>query len=467
MTTPVEQPTTTTDLVSLDALGAAGPYHARTRETITDTTGAAIAELSIVPPLFVNRTISAQRKVAPLSIDERRRALAHAAEIFRDGVIAGLGYDDYVALASRVAGLPIQVTRAGADDVASSLAGAFSAVQWARPAGTADDWRDERTQVGSGVWVRRGEIFAVHAAGNHPAVHGAWPQALALGYRVAVRPSRREPFTGHRVVTALRQAGFRAEDVVYLPTDYAGADEIIRSADLSMVFGGQDVVDKYAADPTVFANGPGRTKILITADQAWQDHIDTIVDSIAAAGGMACQNASAVLYEGDPGPLAEAIGERLATMEPLPISDPAAVLPTMPVEQAAAMAQFVADRAGESTPVLGADQVVADLGNGYAALRPSVYVLTKPVAATINTELPFPCVWVSGWSRDDGVAVLRDSLVLNVMTDDATLIDELLAEPTIANVYVGDVPTYYMAPNMPHDGYLAEFLMRSKGVIRR
>ena len=119
----------------------------------------------------------------------------------------------------------------------------------AQPVGAAFDWREERTRDGSAVWARRGEVFAVHASGNAPGVHGLWLQALALGYRVVIRPSRREPFTGHRLIHALRQAGFRNEDVVYLPTDYAGADEIIRSADLAMVYGGQDVVDKYAARP--------------------------------------------------------------------------------------------------------------------------------------------------------------------------------------------------------------------------
>ena len=102
-----------------------------------------------------------------------------------------------------------------------------------------------------------GDVFAVLASGNAPGVHALWPQALALGYRVAVRPSRREPFTGHRLVYALRQSGFRDQDAVFLPTDYAGADELIAAADLAMVYGGQDVVDKYADDPTVFVNGPG------------------------------------------------------------------------------------------------------------------------------------------------------------------------------------------------------------------
>ena len=165
---------------------------------------------------------------------------------------------------------------------------------------------------------------------------------------------------------------------MYLPTDHGGADEIIRSADLAMVYGGQDVVDKYAIDPTVTVNGPGRTKILITADRDWRDYLDLIVDSIANLGGMACVNTTAVLYEGDPAPLAEAIAERLATIEPLPTEDERAILPTQPVDKAQALANYLATKAAGTTPLLGADQVVAAVGDGYAALRPAVHLLAEP-----------------------------------------------------------------------------------------
>ncbi|TDV56044.1 hypothetical protein CLV71_102105 [Actinophytocola oryzae] len=61
------------------------------------------------------------------------------------------------------------------------------------------------------MWTRRGEVFAVHAAGNRPAVHFGWLAALAAGRRVAVRPSRREPFTSHRLVSALRVSSVERE----------------------------------------------------------------------------------------------------------------------------------------------------------------------------------------------------------------------------------------------------------------
>src|SRR5271163_5111831 len=392
-----------TDLIAIDALGPDGAYRTRNREPVMTTDGVAVAELSMAPPLYVSRAISAQRGVRPLPAREREAALAKAADAFSNGVIAGLDFDAYTIAASRISGVPISVTRTGARSVADGVASAFGAVQAARPTGAALDWHEESTRHGGAVWARRGEAFAVLASGNGPGVHGLWPQALALGYRVAVRPSRREPLTAHRLIHALREAGFRPEDVAYLPTDHRGADEITRAADLAMVYGSQDVVDRYDNDPTVLVNGPGRAKIVITADQDWRDYLDVITDSIANLGGIACVNTTAVLYEGDPAPLAHAIGERLSAIPVLPTEDERAILPTQNVEQATALANYFAATSAGTTPVLGADQVVAALTDGCAALRPAVHLMSKPEVTKLNVELPFPCVWVSPWSRSDGI----------------------------------------------------------------
>ena len=241
---------------------------------------------------------------------------------------------------------------------------------------------------------------------------------------------------------------------------------MIRSADLAMVYGSHGVVDKYANDPTVFVNGPGRAKILITAEHDWRDYLDVITDSIANLGGVACVNATAVLYEGDPAPLADAIAERLSAIAVLPTEDERAILPTQNMDEATALASYLATVAVGTRPLLGADQVVAPLSDSSAVLRPAVHLLAKPDVAKLNVELPFPCVWVSPWSRADGLEPLRHSLVISAITDDADFVDDLLAEPTIANVYCGHHPTHHAAPEIPHDGFLADFLMRNKGFIR-
>src|ERR1700744_4917870 len=126
-----------TDLIAIDALGPAGPYRTRNREPVTTTDGVAVAELSIAPSLYVTRAISAQRGIRPLPAREREAARAKAADVFAHGVIAGLDFDAYTALASRISGVPIAVTRAGARSGTDGLAAAFGAVEPARPAGAA------------------------------------------------------------------------------------------------------------------------------------------------------------------------------------------------------------------------------------------------------------------------------------------------------------------------------------------
>ena len=80
--------------------------------------------------------------------------------------------------------------------------------------------------------------------------------------------------------------------------------------------------------------------------------------------------------------------------------------------------------------------------------------------------MAFPCVWVAPWSREAGIAPLKNTLVLTAVTKDEELLDGLLADSSIKNLYIGDHPTYWMKPGVPHDGYLGEFLMRTKAVIR-
>ncbi len=280
-------------------------------------------------------------------------------------------------------------------------------------------------------------------------------------------PSRREPFTGQRLIAALRESGFRAEDVAYLPTDYTGADEIIRAADLAMVYGGQDVVDKYATDPTVWVNGPGRAKISDhrRAGLARASRSDRRVDLHLRRDGLRQHHRGAVRGRSPlRWPRRSPNGSRRLTR--CRITDERALLPVVSTAPRSPSRSSSAPGPPGQLLLLGADQVVADFGDGTAALRPAVHLLAAPDPARLNTELAFPCVWVSPWSRDDGLEPLRRSLVVNAITDDERLIDELLDDPTVANVYSGPYPTWHSAPHIPHDGFLADFLMRNKGFIR-
>jgi acyl-CoA reductase-like NAD-dependent aldehyde dehydrogenase len=456
----------TAELLALDALGPNGAFHARERQTITDVAGNPLAELSLVPRLFVTRAMAALHKAETLPVDERLAAISRAGEAHAMGSVDGMSAGDYEFIVSRASGMPISVVRSAADAIARSAAQAYPSAENAKPVGAVNDWRDPLTRAGGGVWTRRGDVFAVHAPGNHPGVHSLWLEALALGYRVAVRPSRRDPFTPHRLISALRAAGFPDDHVVLLPTGYDAADTILREADLAMAYGGEEVMRKYAGYSTMLPQGPGRSKILLTADVDWRDHLDVIVASISDDGGRACVDTTAVFVEGDPAPLAQAIAERLAAIPSLPPQDEHAVLPALPVADARQLERYLLTKAEGTVPWLGGDGVVDELGDGSAVMRPAVHELDRPDAEQAGIELAFPCVWVAPWTREAGVETLKETLVLTAITDDRRLVDALVDEPTISNVYVGDHPTNWLEPGIPHDDYLAHFLMRSKGVIR-
>jgi acyl-CoA reductase-like NAD-dependent aldehyde dehydrogenase len=455
------------DPARLDALGPAGPFRSRTPASVRDVRGNTVAELSMVPALFVSRALLAMRRARPLPPRDRVTALHDAAHLFTSATLAGLGPADYQHLVSRVAGLSPAVIRQSAGAIAESCRNATRASEPARPLGVLPGPDDAAAAAGGAIWAGRGRLLGVHAAGNHPAVHCHWLEALALGYTVAVRPSRREPFTAHRLVSALRESGFGPDQVAFLPTDHEAADEMISAADLSVVYGGDDVVRKYAGDPAVLTNGPGRSKILLTAAADWRRHLDLLADSVSHGGGTGCVATTAIYLEGDPAPLAHALAGRLSALPSLPPEDERAVLPVLPGVSALRISDYLAASAGDAVPVLGGNGIADDLHDGSAALRPAVHLLSRPDAPQARIELPFPCVWVGPWTPDAGVGPLRDTLVLTVIGAGEPLVDELLAEPTIRNLYVGPVPTYWTGPAVPHDDYLAAFLMRSKGFTRR
>lgn len=195
-------------------------------------------------------------------------------------------------------------------------------------------------------------------------------------------------------------------------------------------------------------------------------HLDTIVESVARDGGVACTNATAVLVEEEPAGVAAAIARRLSVLPSLPPEDEKAMLPVRSVESARSIEQYLLRQARGCTPFLSGDGIAEELGDNSAVLRPAVFQVDRPDAPQTRIELPFPCVWVAPWSRADGVAPLRGTLVLTAIDCDHALVDDLVSEPTICNVRLGNRPTTWYQPGLPHDGYLAEFLMRTKTVAR-
>ena len=449
--------------LELPLLTARGEQRTRARETVHAVGGPPVASLSLAPDLLVAQTLARQKRAAPLPAEERARRLAEAAERFLDDVLGGLAFAEHVRLVRRVSGHNAALSERLSRAVADAIAQAPDRADRARPRGSVRSWREVGRGGGSGVWTRRGETLGAVLSGNTPTIQNGWLQALALGYRVAVRPSRREPFTAHRVIAALRAAGFRDTDAAYLPTARTGASAILRRADLGLTYGGDAVKAEYAGSSTIKVGGPGRSKTLIARDRATPRTVEAVAESVTALSGTACVNTTAVLVEGDhtgfARELAALLGERAAERR----GTEDHLGPRVADEAAEALLAHLRGRPG-ARPVTPLDEVAAAHPEGGTVLGPAVLTVDGPGNPLLAAELPFPCVWVAPWTREDGAGPLRDSLVVNAVTGDAELIDALLRDPGITNVHL-DAPTVRGGGDLPHEDYIGGFLMRNKAVV--
>jgi acyl-CoA reductase-like NAD-dependent aldehyde dehydrogenase len=412
--------------------------------------------------------IGQMRRAPVWRLDDIHDAMRRAGTHYVDATVCGLTPEAYVQLTCQVTGLPFGVVEASVSEIGTALTAMRDVLAAATPAGTVWNLDDARARSGCGLFSRRGDVLTVLAAGNGPGVHALWPQAVAMGYRVLVRPSTREPFTPQRVVASLTAAGL-GDYVALIPTDHRGADAMVEAADLSLVYGGADVVARYGDNPRVLVQGPGRSKVLIGADADLDQAVDVTARSVLALGGVACVSTSAVLVEGDVSEFAR----RLTSAFDAVVRDPAVagrILPTAPaatferLRVALGDDDYGADLAKVSGLGPDPDTVCGDAARGGGLLPPHITVVATASDPRVQREF-LPCVTVAPFDRARDHAALSGSLVLTVLSADPELINLVLADPTVANVYVGAVPTTWMAPTVPHDGYLSDFLMRNRGVL--
>ncbi|WP_447873162.1 aldehyde dehydrogenase family protein [Serratia fonticola] len=442
MNIPLEPLAATTDR-RIEAIALGRTYTTQRRAIVHDLLSIPVAEMTVAPPVYIHKAISSMREAPSLSLAEIHAAMARAADSYQYDTIAGLSPDEYSRLLQRTTGLPETVTQNALATVADALRNMPDIINAGRPQGARWSWDDADALAGYSLFSRKGDVFAVLAAGNGPGIHALWPQAVALGYRTLVRPSTREPFTAQRVICAMVQAGLE-HYVALIPTDYRGADELVASADLALAYGGQDIVDKYRHHPQVRVQGPGRAKILIGADVCMEEAVSLVATSMTDLGGAACVSASAVMVEGDVSDFCRRLRQTLQQL-------PEKVLPRAS-QQTVDWLNSVID-----TPI-----EASLMSEGYL-LRPVVTEVAEPDDPRIHRELPFPCVTVAPYHPTRSAPILSGSLVVTVFSRQPQLLKSIIADASISNVYVGDIPTTWMSPLVPHDAYLSDFLMCNRG----
>ena len=175
------------------------------------------------------------------------------------------------------------------------------------------------------VWyVPTTDALGVVLPSNSPGVNSLWIPSIALKVPVVLKPGREEPWTPLRIARAMIAAGIPAEAFSLYATDHEGAGTILdgcgaraalrRRADDGGVCG-----ERGDRDP----RSGGAARCSWGADEAerWRDHLDVLVASVSDNGGRSCINASAIFVPSHADEIAEALGERLASLGPKPHAD--------------------------------------------------------------------------------------------------------------------------------------------------
>jgi acyl-CoA reductase-like NAD-dependent aldehyde dehydrogenase len=300
---------------------------------------------------------------------------------------------------------------------------------------------------------------------NSPGVHSLWVPAIPLKVPLVLKPGREEPWTPYRIAQAFIVAGAPAEAFSFYPTDYTGANEILVRCGRSMLFGGGSTVAPWVNTPRVEIHGPGRSKIIIHEEgrNNWEQYLDLIVESVAKNGGRSCINASGVWVTANGRKIAEALAARLARIEPKPLDHPEAGIAAWANPKSAHGISSLIDQhlkePGATELTIGDRVVELD---GCTFLRPTVIWCDDAEHPLANIEFPFPFVSVVEVPSTQLVEAMGATLVATAITEDASLIRNLIATPHIDRLNLGAIPTNQISWDSPHEGNLFEHLYRQR-----
>jgi acyl-CoA reductase-like NAD-dependent aldehyde dehydrogenase len=311
----------------------------------------------------------------------------------------------------------------------------------------------------------RAHALGIVLPSNSPGVHGLWVPSIALKMPLVLRPGSSEPWTPYRIIQTFLQVGIPPEAFCYLPSDHAGAGEIVRNCGRSMFFGDLATVGAFAGDPRIELHGPGFSKIVFGEDEAdrYESYLPVLGGSVADNGGRSCVNASGIWTPRHGRAMAQALAERFASIVPRVAEDPEAAIAPFGDPAAAARVSGQIDRGLE---VPGAVEVSAGLRSGPRLVQHagSTYLLPTVIHCSstdhplANREFLFPFVSVVDCDEDRMPDVLGPTLVVTALTKNQALMDRLLASHLIGRLNLGAVQTNAIAWDQPHEGNLFDHL---------
>lgn len=467
-------------MIRIPSLRMGKPYESLSKTTLVHhVTGDPVAEVSQITGSQIMRDLSkmgqARRELAAIPSAELLNRVKAAAKIFLEETLpcgdTPQTFDDYITNLSSTTGSPMVFCRRNAakvayvmgniDEILAGLTRGMDLSVLDKGHGT----QDGRTLCFYPTTDALGAILP----SNSPGVHSLWVPSIALKIPLVIKPGREEPWTPFRLLMAYQKAGIPASALNFFPTDHAGAGDILRGCNRSLLFGDSTTTDPYKHDHRVEIHGPGYSKVLLGADVSanYEKYLDLLVESVAANGGRSCINASAIYTHSHGKELAEALGARLAKVKARPWNDPNAEISAFANPDVADRISGMIDNLLE-TP--GAEDVCVRLRGtprvykeGRCAwLLPSVVHCDSAQHPLANKEFLFPYATVIECPQDEMLATIGPSLVVSAITGDPEFTQQLLDCKLVERLNIGAISTVRLSWDQPHEGNLFTHLYRQR-----
>ncbi len=470
-------------MIRIPALRFGKPYTSLDKATLVHhVTGEPVAEVSQVTGSQIVRdlgTISrAKKELAAIPVRDLLGMYKKAADYFLNAALpcgdAELTFADYVRNLSATTGSPMVFCDRNARKVHYVLAN-IEEVIGGLTRGLDLEALDRGYTTKNGrmqAFYPTTDVFGAVLPSNSPGVHSLWVPTIAFKTPLLLKPGREEPWTPYRVIQAFLKAGVPASALGFLPTDHAGSADVLRLCGRSMAFGDDRSMAPYKNDPRVEVHGTGYSKILLGDDQAdhWEQYLDLLVEAIAANGGRACVNASAVWTPRNGRAIAEALAKKLAGVRQRPWDDPNCEISAFARPEVAEAINAMVEE-GLKTPgamdvteqARGTPRLVKE--GRCAWLLPTIVDVGPNVDHPLaNKEFLFPYAAVVECPQGDVLSRIGYTLAATVLSEDRGFIADCLACPHIERLNIGPLPTNRLTWDQPHEGNLFTHLYKQRAL---
>jgi acyl-CoA reductase-like NAD-dependent aldehyde dehydrogenase len=469
-------------MIHIPALRFGKPYTSLEKATlIHHVTGEPVAEVSQVTGSMIARDLGtmdrARKQLAAIPVRDLLGMYKKAADFFLNAALpcgdTELTFDQYIRNLSSTTGSPIVFCDRNARKVHYVLQN-IEEVIGGLTRGLDLDAIDRGYTTRGGrmqAFYPTTNVFGAVLPSNSPGVHSLWVPTIAFKIPLLLKPGREEPWTPFRVLQAFLKAGVPAGVLGFLPTDHAGAADILRLCGRSMAFGDDRTMAPYKNDHRVEIHGTGYSKFIIAEDQVdgWEKHLDVLIEGIAANGGRACVNASAVWTPRNGDAVAEGLARRLASVTARPWDDPACEISAFANP---AVAEGINALIEEGLKVPGAVDVTEKIRgtprlikDGRCAwLLPTIVRCDSPEHPLANKEFLFPYASVIEWPQNDVLKRIGYTLAASILSDDPSFIADALACPNIERLNIGPLPTNRLTWDQPHEGNLFTHLYKQRAL---